>query len=286
MNYTRATTAALAAALLLGQAQSAMADDPVPTYNDAVIFGKVTIAEGGDADDPSTLFLSVTIPATEGAVDAYGNPATIWNLGTIMAGGVYDSFYNGGPGHFRVQNTGNYPAYVYVSTGQNGDPKFQGHQEPNIPYYTESAEALFGDDYCGRALFPIAMPKFLEQVLNDDPEEAAYFYSLAVSTEITGRIPVWRPLSWFYGMEMKSGNMGYKNSAEALRWHGWRYVFSQGDWAMGEETFTYLAYLPVGETQLFDLKFWAPLRRDEYCYKFWFPIRIEAAAFKLWDHDR
>ncbi len=274
MNYTRATTAALAAALLLGQAQSALADDPVPTYNDAVIFGKVTIAEGGDANDPSTLFLSVTIPATEGAVDAYGNPTTIWNLGTVMAGGVYDSFYNGGPGHFRVQNTGNYPAYVYVSTGW-GVPKFTEHQGQNSSFYGNTAEQLFGIGY--PVLSPVSLPKFMDQ---DD----AYMYALAVSTEITGPVPAWRPLSWFYD----DGDVAYYNGADATSFDGDSvYTFQ----TMGAKIVSmldysaYLGYIPVGETQLFDLKFWAPLSRVGNSNT-WFRIRIEASAFKLWDHDR
>ena len=273
MNYTRATTAALAAALLLGQAQSAMAD---ATYNDAVIFGKVTIAEGGDANNTDTLFLSVTIPATEGAVDAYGNPATIWNLGTVMAGGVYDSFYNGGPGHFRVQNTGNYPAYVYVSTGY-GAPKFTGNQSGDGSYYWGTAELQFtGLD----GMEPVALPKFLGNCENRE-----WRYALAVSTEVTGLVPVWRPLSWFYN----SDDVKYYNAADATGFDGGNVFYFQMIGAKGEwisDYSAYLAYMPVGETQLFDLKFWAPLMRDEYNYKFWFPIRIEAAAFKLWDHDR
>ena len=46
----------------------------------------------------------------------------------------------------------------------------------------------------------------------------------------------------------------------------------------------YLAYMPVGETQLFDLKFWAPLERGDELN--WFVIRIEASPFRRWDHDR
>ena len=102
-------------------------------YNDVVIFCKGTVTPNGV--ESGNAYLSVTIPATEGATDIYGNPTTIWNVGSVMAGGVYDSFYNGGPGHFRVQNNGNMPAYVYVSTGY-GDPKFQGHQDNNYGYYS------------------------------------------------------------------------------------------------------------------------------------------------------
>ncbi|MBQ6925780.1 MAG: hypothetical protein IJQ73_14180 [Kiritimatiellae bacterium] len=278
MNYTRATTAALAAVLLLGQAQSAMAN---ATYNDAVIFCKVTIAENGEENGDK--YLSVTIPATEGATDSYGNPATIWNLGTVMAGGIYDSFYNGGPGHFRVQNSGNMPAYVYVSTGWN-EPKFQGHQDTS-DYYYDSLLRLF--ENVG-SMEPVAMPKILDQLLEwyyqTDNNEVKRCYALAVSTEITGRVPVWRPLSWFYD----GNDVAYYNGADATSYdpNYRRYTFQTiGTKGEGISDYSaYLAYMPVGETQLFDLKFWAPPRKGEDHY--WFPIRIEASAFKLWDHDR
>ena len=274
MNYTRTTTAALAAALILGQALPTLAET---TWNDAVIFCKGRLLQNGESGDAC---LSVTIPVTEGATDYYGNPTTIWNIGEIMAGGVYDSFYNGGPGYFRVHNNGNLPAYVYVSTGY-GDPKFRDHQAAVVngqrQYYYQNTRQLLGFD--SLFLSPVALPKFQQ-----DYDNGYDAYAMAVSTDVTAIVPIWRPLSWFVSAESDE----YVNGATALS-YDWYYTFPSG--TVEPETFTegleytaYLAYMPIGETQLFDLKFWAPLRASSQ--DFWFPIRIEASAFKLWDHER
>ena len=287
MNYTRATTAVLAAALLLGQVQSALAGE----YNDAVIFGKVTLQTAPIDEGDPTAYFSVTIPATAGATDKFGNPATIWNLGDVQCGGVYDSFYNGGPGHFRVQNTGNLPAYVYISTGFGGDVSFRNQSESADSYSFDTAEILFNS---ANFINPLPSPRLQNRELLDHNGYCNYSardgYALAVSTDVTAIVPSWRPLSWLY---FENGN-NWNDANEAV-WEQyqvdsnysylWRLRLSneltQNNWNLPT---AYLAYMPVGETQLFDLKFWAPLERGDELN--WFVIRIEASPFRRWDHDR
>lgn len=264
MNYSKSAMGMALAAAIAAAATPAMAETD---RTDSVIFCKVafTINDGGDA------ILSVTIPATEGATDYDGRPTRIWNLGNVMVGGVYDSFYNGGPGYFQVQNNGTLPAFVYVSTGFGTGEIDGGEVDADFYYY--SAMQLWGDN-CGSSLFPVALPKF--QI------DAQSRYALAVSTDVTALVPAWQPLSWV--RNVSTGQ--FVDAATAIRGDGYDYVFLGGGMQVEEGChYAYLGYMPIGETQLFDLKFWAP---TYYIWDIsgWFVVRIEASAMKLWDHDR
>lgn len=245
-------------------AMAAAIASALPTYNDAVIFGKVTLLSMPSADNA---YLSVTIPTTAGATDDQGYGVRIWDLGTVQCGGVYDSFHNGGPGYFSVQNTGNYPAYVYVATGRkvviyrNGSPG--------------SANVLLSNLRNNRYdLEPSAW------IQNDPMEE--FGYKLAVSTDVTAITPTWRPLSWVEGND---DNASRFFDGTTLMCTGSSYYFGGTEvYPSSRPPCAFLAFMPVGETQLFDLKFWAPTdgAMDGDC---WFPVIIEAQAFKLWDHE-
>ena len=284
MNLSSIRNAAIAA-LILGTAAAAHAER---TYNDAVIFGNVTLRGAMDSEEA---YLSVTIPTTDGAFDIDGRPTTIWNLGTVMASGVYDSFYHGGPGYFRVENTGNYPAYVYVSTGTYFTPRFNGSDDRSSGYsYSEVAMRLFDPyglvDY--REMEPVAAPKFLSCEWGQD----GYVYALAVSTDVTALVPMWRPLSWFWVEDYDGYNSIGKmvDGSTARSFDGEEYCFTvEGCVWRSSDLMAYLAHMPVGETQLFDLKFWAPPNNwhdQSELLNRWFIIRIEASAVKLWDHDQ
>ena len=276
MNYTRATTAAVAATLLLGQAQSAMAE---PTFSDAVIIGRVKLQ--GMPSSTNEAYLAVTIPASDGMLAN----VKLWDLGTVRCGGVYDSFYNGGPGHFRVQNTGDYPAYVYVSTGEDGEVR--GFESLDVNNTSDLGHRLF-DNYHGLEVYP-----WLQ--ICDDEWYSSSTFKLAVSTDVTAIVPTWKPLSYLFCYD--SWNWSNHTYTNARYVDGRTLTLRNGMLRSGANELphvedyrasAYLAYLPVGETQLFDLKFWAPLeRRDSNDSTDWlFFITIEASAVKFWEHDQ
>ena len=275
MNYTRTTTAAFAAALLLGQALPAQAD---PIWKDAVIFGKVTLQDAPLDPWDGDVYLSVTIPASDNMPDN----VQIWNLGTIQFGSVYDSFYNGGPGYFRVKNTGTYPAYVYVSTG-DGDLRGGDGWSNMSDLAFEVCEILNRNgEYCE---YQFLQPNpWFHQIRNSDLAFSSY--KLAVSTDVTAVVPTWRQLSYIFCYNPNSGS--YYADGRDLKYDEY-YVYDAQNQQIDADycqASAYLAYMPVGETQLFDLKFWAPRERWRSEDNYLFFIRIEAAAFKLWNHNQ
>lgn len=57
----------------------------------------------------STGFLAVEL------ADSPGQTNTLWNMGTVPQGGVKDSWYDGGPGTFRLKNTGDTQAHIWIT---------------------------------------------------------------------------------------------------------------------------------------------------------------------------
>ncbi len=261
MNLALTRYAAIAA-LFLGTAQSVRA-----AWNDAVIFGKVTIMPMGGSNVNPDAYLSVTIPSASGVTGASDTSPTIWNLDTVAAGGVYDTFYNGGPGRFRVQNTGNIPAYVYIATGGAHYYSYVNDVAWTASDLLEKYLDEHGDLNGQPIVFlcSVPQPNFMRENLD---------YALAVSTDVTGVVPAWRPLSWvYYNGQFLRDSSGYFEEN----------ILSPSS-SLENECFAYLSYMRPGETTPFDLKFWAPL--FDGFGNFWFAIRIEASGFKLWDHER
>ncbi len=109
------------------------------TINAAVFCKARILPSGGQTGE---VILSVTLPPTPGYTDENGNPVTVWNLGDVTAGGVADTWHDGGPGFFTARNTGNVAAYVYVVTsGQMFDYDQNVGGLPN--YYTYTLQRLY-----------------------------------------------------------------------------------------------------------------------------------------------
>lgn len=255
----------LSATLLAGIALPAGAETSI---NYAVVFCKAKVIGSKDT------VLSVTLPMDTSYTDIYGDPMIVWDMGTVAPGGVVDSFFSeGGPGRFKVRNNGNCAAYVYVTSGgfwdgneQNNSP-FGETQEHGNEYFLRSAESAFGNNVEG---WGRCVPT------QRDYEEEEWAYRAAISTSVDTKYPVWRNLEYGYEGGNYDAPDPMMSSASGADWY-------KDSWAgfCGQ----YLAYLPAGETQLFDVKFWLP--RDMHGDRtVVFPIRIEAAAFPRWDHGK
>ena len=180
-----------------------------------VLFCQARVVDSGNAD------LAVELPATPGYVDKDGNPVAVWKVGTVAAGGAIDTFYSeNGPGAFQVRNTGNRNAFIYITTGNDGemtsntDSPVPGSGEKDSTYYRESFQGMFGE---GEEISVIPDPT--------KRDSQYYSYSLAVSTEVTARVPTWRNLCWIYAQ-------GYEDNGYGYRWGScdnkseWRFVSS------------------------------------------------------------
>lgn len=252
-------TLALCATAALATASSVRAD---AVQNDAVILCTVRLeSPSGDG------YLSVSIPDSVATGTGVG-PVKLWNLGTVAAGGVYDSFYNGGPGYFRVQNTGTLPAYVYVSTGY--EPIKDGY--PVAVDWEDIARTNVAD-HAWQDL------KFNPWIQGWDQGEN--YAKLAVSTDVTGIVPNWRPLSYVYTYD--SGYYTWIDGSKGI-YDGEKLLIGTSRYKRSsDECSAFLAFMPVGETQLFDLKFWAPyVRPGDDCY---FVVCVHASAVRLWDNE-
>ena len=253
-------TLALCATAALATASSVRAD---AVQNDAVILCTVRLeSPSGDG------YLSVSIPDSVATGTGVG-PVKLWNLGTVAAGGVYDSFYNGGPGYFRVQNTGTLPAYVYVSTGY--EPIKDGY--PVAVDWEDIARTNVAD-HAWQDL------KFNPWIQGWDQGEN--YAKLAVSTDVTGIVPNWRPLSYFYDMNSIGADTGWFDGSKGIYQSGNLYYGGKKVSFNRNEASAFLAFMPVGETQLFDLKFWAPYWNGG---DFYFVVCVHASAVRLWEND-
>lgn len=257
-------TLALCATAALATASSVRAE----TRNDAVILCTVRL-ETPSSDG----YLSVSIPDSVATGTTVG-PVKLWNLGTVAAGGVYDSFYNGGPGYFRVQNTGTLPAYVYVSTGWECHIERGGNGwTANNGSFSDIAETYVAD-HPWEGWMP-----FNPWIQGWDDE--GYCAKLAVSTDVTGIVPNWRPLSYVYAYDSHNYTTWIDGSKGLYDGAGLLIGTSRYD-RDSDECSAFLAFMPVGETQLFDLKFWAPYWDDGDRY---FVVCVHASAVRLWEND-
>ena len=254
----------LSATLLAGIALPAGAETSI---NYAVVFCKAKVL---DAEEP---VLSVTLPMDTSYTDEYGDPMIVWDMGTVAPGGVVDSFFSeGGPGRFKVRNNGNCAAYVYVTSGGfwNGNERNNGPfgetQEHDDEYFWRSAESAFGNDV-GWCYYCVPTQR--------DYEAHGGAYRAAISTSVDTKYPVWRNLEYGYDYY----GVAFYDAPDSTSGATWREGF-------GSEIYgQYLAYLPAGEVQLFDVKFWLPRERGGD-WRVVFPIRIEAAAFPRWGHGK
>lgn len=233
-----------------------------------ILFCQARVVDSGTAE------LAVELPATPGYVDNNGNPVAVWKVGTVAAGGAIDTFYSeNGPGAFQVRNTGNRNAFIYITTGDvsnYGDSTDRGND-----YYQNTLGGLFGGP-----------PNFVAPI--PDPSKRFSgnwhgYYSLAVSTAVTGKVPVWRNLEWEYdGSKSYTDYNGEYYGEVQLSWHNCRGSDDQDAPICGQ----YLCYLAAGEVQPFDLKFYAPVSYGLDYYDCPFIVRLEASTFRRWEHDK
>ncbi len=254
MNSSRRRVGLLAAALTVTVAAGLHAGT---TYNNAIVFCKATIQESGQMS--GNYLLSVELPPTPGYTDPDGNPVTIWNVGNVPAGGVADTWHDGGPGYFTVRNTGNVGSFVYVvgiARNEYNDVPAGGTWD-----YQAVLGHLFG--YGPPQLFPRPEPFTPESYGGET-------YHLALTTDVTARAPTWRSLD-----HVSRPGLGYPQA-------GWDY---QSD-PLSFQCSAYLSWMPPGEYQPFDLKFWGPAEFTVWNGPVFFVFRVEASAFPRWEHDR
>lgn len=263
-----ATTRLLLATLALGLASGLRAGT---TITPAVVYCKARIMPSGLATGNEVL--SVTLPPTPGYADQYGNPVTVWNPGNVTAGGVADSWHEGGPGFFNVRNTGNVEAYVYVVAlsyydgdshvmrGAYGDSVTNNlRQMCDLVWQTQSIPNYLG----------FLRPRPTPRASYDEEYNSGPTYHLALTTDMTSAAPVWRPLD--HATDCGSGS-----------------PWQNGYDLQSRQCSAYLGPLAVGDYQPFDLKFWAPgeaLMPPGEGVVMTFIFTVEAASFPRWEHDR
>lgn len=256
MNATRCRNRLLAGLLVLGAVGAAPADSL--TQLPAVVYCKARLLDSGEQS--GDVVLSVELPPTPGFLDPEGNPVTVWNVGDVVRGSVADTWHSGGPGYFTARNAGNVGAYVYVMAVS--EIEASGNPYPNAPYPGgQMYEHLFPG--VGPFWFVRPKPSPRDGQIGDSPDEASPMdYHLALTQDVTAIAPTWRPLE----------HVSYLN--------GTLYTSS-----IERQCSAYLAWMPVGEYQPFDLKFWAPANGPTGD-PLGFVFRVEAATFPLWEHDR
>lgn len=253
MNATHRRDRLLAGLLVLGAVGTVSAQ---VTTNNAYVFCKARITEPGEWGNP---VLSVTLPPTPGYTYSgpWGDtPITVWNVGDVAAGGVADTWHDGGPAFFTVRNSGNVNAYVYV-TGMS-----RSEVDSDSNDYKYVLQSLGVDWSYGSIQLlhprPTPFPAPVEFVGNTPAEDFHQSYHLALTTDATAIAPTWRPLDY----------CSYNGAAPTL---------------IRRQCSAFLTRMPPGEYQPFDIKFWAPpMPSIDDTHGFVF--RVEAASFPLWEH--
>lgn len=276
---------ALAATVLtLGSAQ---AENPY----DGVVFCKATIAYAEEGEPGA---VSVTLPFTTTGRD--GLQYTWWNLGTVVAGGVADSWHSeGGPGRFVAHNNGRSGAYIYLTSsaydvyacwwyGETSDV-FPKTIDMDLEAYNQIYGNRFGD--------VVAVPSSsIQRWRNDDSRS---YYCLAFTRDMATKMPTWHMLNRSYVQE----EWPYNDSLwcvgdDSQDVEGWDRARGTEASDNGGYIGAYMGYLDAGEYMPFDVKFWAPRKMlDNYNENQWvdaygnvqFTFKVEAAAFPLWEHD-
>ena len=235
---------------------------------DGIVFCKATVVSSKNASDT----LSITLPTN--ATSDNGEDYTYWNLGSIPAGGVADSWHaDGGPGKFVAHNNGGVGTYVYLTSGDVGYyTTFTGRSADTE--YIFGQEAAFDNIYSIR---PMPSIKSRQYYLNS--------YCLAYTRDITAKIPTWHMLNMYTQYSVDSDYSNYSTN-----WHDGSNVYDCDVEYIG----AYMGYLDAGDYMPFDVKFWAPhLYHDfdndsaqSYSQNVRFTFMVEASTFPLWEHDR
>ncbi len=173
--------------------------------------------------------LAIELPNTPG----YTN--FVWIMGNVPYGGVKDSFYDGGPGMFKVKNVGGSAAYVYLET------------------------------FCLLTALPF-VAEWRAQAA--PPVTDSFHYCLALATNVMAVAPTWKPLNheltrnWGPYISVLGAFLGYALPGEYL-------VFDLKFWApakQGNPTMTITPYYggdrEVGHLLMFEASsfpLWAPL---------------------------
>ena len=273
---------ALAATVLtLGSAQA-------ENYYDGIVFCKATIVQPGSVGPHS---VSVTLPFT--TTGQTGLQYTWWNLGSVVAGGVADSWHSeGGPGRFVAHNSGRVGAYIYLTSSAydcyayrwngNGGQGEDVVQSGSIEINDEDYRKIYGDEGDMNVI-----PSSSVQRWRNDEQHS--YYCLAFTRDVEAKMPTWHMLNRSYAADRWwVGDDG--NDEEA-----W-YVAEQSERANNGYVGAYMGYLDIGEHMPFDVKFWAPKRmrdpndssEDRWTDAYGnahFTFKVEAAAFPLWEHD-
>ena len=258
------TGGALAATVLaLGSAQA-------ENNYDGIVFCKAQVVSSGDSWDN----VSITLPFN--STTRNGEEYTYWNLGSVAAGGVADSWHSeGGPGKFVAHNNGEAGAYVYLtSSGYSYYDRWDG-DDANLDDIYGKADEFMGTS----SIRPVPSLRYLK---NQSKYEQTS-YCLAFSKDVTAKVPTWHMLDRY----CNGVKYGYDGSNESYWWTGDEY---DGDPV--EYIGAYMGHLDAGEYMAFDVKFWAPLvpynwnfNNGDYRPNVRFSFMVEAAPFPLWDHD-
>lgn len=136
----------------------------------AAITGMFLANSGMAGTITNYVWCQVLVTNTTGRLAIEVTPPT-WLLGSVPAGGVRDTWTQGGPGKFKVTNSGDVPAYVHVVTGTDGGPY------PLFP-----AGSLPVSNNC---------------------------YVMAFATNVTGLLPSWNLLDKDYPFGWEGGNPAY-----------------------------------------------------------------------------
>ena len=248
---------ALAATVLtLGSAQA-------DNY-DGVVFCKAQVVSTGDSSES----VSITLPFN--ATTSEGQAYTYWNLGTVAAGGVADSWHSeGGPGKFVAHNNGGTGVYVYLTSSSGGYERWRGDWVSPWKIFEYADEFLNTDD-----IHPVPSLQAWKAGEN--------VYCLAFSKDVTAKIPTWHMLDRFTIVELFEDGWQVVDSYD---WVEVGYVSCIG---------AYMGYLDAGDYMAFDVKFWAPqapsdwdyAKRGDYRRGVRFTFMVTAAPFPLWEHDR
>jgi hypothetical protein len=224
------------AAMVAGLAPMAQADTNVYIWCTAQIY------QPGAPGKPDA-YMSLELPKDPIAGEAW------WNIGQLPLGGVADSWYDGGPGKFRIKNSGNVACYIHIFAAS--DLESYNHATSGWqPYGIQPTDRV-----------PPAPPSWADwpQATNEP------WFALAVAVNVLDVAPRWNVLDQFLP---HSNEYGFDIS------HTFGKVLGQA--------------MP-GEYLVFDLKFWAPQAIGGMPYiqtadmaKL---VRFEAAAFPRWPMD-
>lgn len=271
------TGGALAATVLtLGSAQAE------PNPYEGIVFCKAQIVSSGDSFEN----VSITLPFN--STTPGGEEYTYWNLGSVAAGGVADSWHSeGGPGKFVAHNNGGTGAYVYLtSAGEHYPYERLDGSVVDLQEIFEKADEFENTEF----IRPVPSLRYLKN--HSKHEEPSY--CLAFSKDVTAKIPTWHMLDRW----LPVGGGKYTDDPAKTTWrigdefHG-NYEYNGSYYNEVICIGAYMGHLDAGEYMSFDVKFWAPVvpggwdfqQSGDFKPNVRFTFRVEAAPFPLWEHD-